>query len=57
LRQVLGFFRGFSPVENSVRFGSNQDGRPSGEAWVSFSKIEEAKKAVREKDRHHLGNR
>ena len=34
-----------------------QDGRPSGEAWVSFSKIEEAKKAVREKDRHHLGNR
>jgi heterogeneous nuclear ribonucleoprotein F/H len=34
-----------------------QDGRPSGEAWISFARLEDARRAVREKDRHHMGDR
>lgn len=33
---VLNFFRGFGVIDNSVTFGVNSEGRPSGEAWVSF---------------------
>uniref|UniRef100_A0A7S0E1H1 RRM domain-containing protein n=1 Tax=Hanusia phi TaxID=3032 RepID=A0A7S0E1H1_9CRYP len=54
---VMGFLKGYNAVETSIRFGNNQDGRPSGEAWISFNRLEDAKRVVREKDRHHLGNR
>jgi heterogeneous nuclear ribonucleoprotein F/H len=51
---VLNFFRGFGVIEGSVTFGVNAEGRPSGEAWVSFNRLEDARRAVREKDRHHM---
>eukprot|EP00960_Hanusia_phi_P076227 768533-Hanusia_phi.AAC.5 len=54
---VVNFFKGFGVLEDSITFGINAEGRPSGEAWVSFNRIEDARKAVREKDRHHMGDR
>lgn len=51
---VYNFFRGFGVIDGSVTFGVNSEGRPSGEAWVSFVKLEDARRAVREKDRHHM---
>jgi hypothetical protein len=56
-QDVASFFRGFGAVENSIQFGFNSDGRPSGEAWVSFTRLEDARRAVREKDRNHMGDR
>ena len=57
INDVLNFFRGFGITEQHVTFGVNSDGRPSGEAWVSFARLEDARRAVREKDRHHMGDR
>ena len=54
---VVNFFKGFGVVESQVQFGYNSDGRPSGEAWISFSRLDDARRAVREKDRHHMGDR
>ena len=70
---VLNFFKVLGVLEESIPFGINsvrhysaknslltqnlQEGRPSGEALVSFNRIEDARKAVREKDRHHMGDR
>jgi heterogeneous nuclear ribonucleoprotein F/H len=48
---------GYGIIENTVTFGMNSDGRPSGEAWISFGRAEDARRAVREKDRHHMGDR
>ena len=42
---------------NDVKIGFNRDGRPSGDALVTFSSAELAKEAVREKNRKHLGHR
>ena len=42
---------------NDVNIGFNRDGRPSGDALVTFSSAELAREAVREKSRKHLGHR
>jgi len=42
---------------NDVKIGFNRDGRPSGDALVTFPSAELAKDAVREKNRKHLGRR
>mmetsp|Transcript_37182 Transcript_37182/g.54534 ORF Transcript_37182/g.54534 Transcript_37182/m.54534 type:complete len:93 (+) Transcript_37182:2-280(+) len=54
---VAAFFRGFGAQEHSIHLGINGDGRPSGEAWISFNRLEDARRAVREKDRNHMGDR
>ena len=41
---------------NDVKIGFNHDGRPSGNALVTFSSAELASEAVREKNRKHLGH-
>lgn len=51
MADVVNFFRGFGVIDGTVTFGVNADGRPSGEAWVSFGRLEDARRAVREKDR------
>jgi hypothetical protein len=32
-------------------------GRPSGDAWISFATVEEASRAVMQRNKQHLGNR
>lgn len=57
IQDVAAFFRGFGAQETTIQFGVNSDGRPSGEAWISFNRVEDARRAVREKDRNHMGDR
>lgn len=47
----------FKVDPNDVKIGFNRDGRPSGDALVTFSSAELAKEAVREKNKKHLGHR
>lgn len=54
---VLAFFTGYDVIRQSVTLGGGHDGRPSGEAWVQFSSPDEASRAVRERNRAHIGSR
>jgi hypothetical protein len=53
----VDFFRGFDVLPESVRFGQDADGRSSGECWVTFRTSEEGHRALREKNRGHIGSR
>jgi heterogeneous nuclear ribonucleoprotein F/H len=53
----MDFFRGFDLLPHSVQIGMTQDGRSSGEGWVTFGSPEEAQRAIIEKNRQHLGSR
>ena len=54
---LLAYVCCFKVDPNDVKIGFNRDGRPSGDALVTFSSAELAKEAVREKNRKHLGHR
>lgn len=54
---VASFFNGYDVMRNSIVLGSTSDGRPSGEAWVQFGSAEEASRAVRDRNRAHMGSR
>lgn len=55
--EVLKFFRGFSIVPETLQFGWDRYGRPSGEAWIAFQSPEEAQRALRERHRDYIGHR
>jgi len=55
--EVSDFFGEFGVVEDNVIMGQNQEGRPSGEAWVQFVDITSAEEARRQKDRQVIGGR
>jgi len=54
---ILSFFEGYGSIADSLQLGVDALGRPSGEAWLTFGSGEEALRAVRERNRHYLGNR
>jgi hypothetical protein len=54
---IFNFFEGYGILAESLQMGLDALGRPSGEAWLSFGSHEEALRAVRERNRHYLGNR
>lgn len=54
---IFHFFEGYDAVVESLQLGVDALGRPSGEAWLTFTSSEEALRAVRERNRHYLGNR
>ncbi|KIZ06356.1 hypothetical protein MNEG_1601 [Monoraphidium neglectum] len=54
---IFNFFEGYDHQVDSLQLGVDALGRPSGEAWLTFSSCEEALRAVRERNRHYLGNR
>jgi hypothetical protein len=43
--EVESFFAGFGLVENTLQFGYNEEGLPSGEAWLDFVSKDEARRA------------
>jgi hypothetical protein len=49
------FFHGYGITRESINLGTTPDGRPSGEAWVTFPDMETGQVAVREKNRKHIG--
>jgi len=55
--EVLSFFNGYEFVAESLHMGSDQMGRPSGEAWIAFASPEEAERAQRERNREYIGSR
>ncbi|GLC42385.1 hypothetical protein PLESTB_000652500 [Pleodorina starrii] len=55
--EILAFFQTYQYLPDTLQIGLDQLGRPSGEAWLSFSSPQEALRAVRDLNRHYLGNR
>ncbi|GIL80509.1 hypothetical protein Vretifemale_9703 [Volvox reticuliferus] len=55
--EILAFFQTYHYLPDTLQIGLDQLGRPSGEAWLSFSSPQEALRAVRDLNRHYLGNR
>lgn len=54
---IFNFFENYGVIAESLQLGVDALGRPSGEAWLTFTSSEEALRAVRERNRHYLGNR
>jgi heterogeneous nuclear ribonucleoprotein F/H/epithelial splicing regulatory protein 1/2 len=54
---IFNFFENHAVIAESLQLGVDVLGRPSGEAWLTFSSSDEALRAVRERNRHYLGNR
>ena len=54
---ILAFFQGYQYLPDSLQIGLDSLGRPSGEAWLTFVTPAEALRAVRDLNRHYLGNR
>lgn len=55
--EILNFFQGFTLKENDIYICYNDEMKPTGEAYVQFVSLEEAQRAVVEKDRKHIGPR
>ncbi|EFJ47748.1 hypothetical protein VOLCADRAFT_117772 [Volvox carteri f. nagariensis] len=55
--EILAFFQTYHYLPDTLQIGLDQLGRPSGEAWLSFSSPQEALRAVRDLNRHYLGTR
>lgn len=57
VHEIVEFFHGYGITRESINLGTTPDGRPSGEAWVTFPDMETGQVAVREKNRKHIGSR
>lgn len=56
-REIQEFFQSFNFIPTSVQIDKDTHGRSSGEGWITFISPEEARRAVREKNRQYLQNR
>lgn len=54
---ILEFFEEFDVVIHSVHIGVDGSGRPTGDGWLTFANQEEAKRAVRERNKKYLQHR
>jgi RNA recognition motif-containing protein len=57
VEDIIEFFKGYKIDENTITFAMNMDGRPTGEAWVTFADKEESQRALKERNRCHIGKR
>ena len=57
IQDIHTFFMGYNFIPESCRIGADGTGRPSGDAWISFATVEEASRAVMQKNKQHLGSR
>ncbi|CAH1437128.1 unnamed protein product [Lactuca virosa] len=55
--EIFEFFKDFKVVEGKVFIACRPDGKATGEAYVEFETIEEAKEAVMVKDKKMIGSR
>ncbi|XP_023221970.1 RNA-binding protein fusilli-like isoform X1 [Centruroides sculpturatus] len=56
--EVLNFFQGIAELSpECIQLQRNGDGRPNGEALVTFPSRADAERAIQEKNRHNMGNR
>ncbi|KAK7469863.1 hypothetical protein BaRGS_00036141 [Batillaria attramentaria] len=58
VQDVVNYFQGFSEVTpEGVQLQTNAEGKPNGDAVVTFLTRSEAERAIVERNRRHLGNR
>lgn len=57
VEDIIEFFSGYEIDPNSIQLRSDGSGRKNGEAFVNFSSAEEAKRAVEDRNRFHMGTR
>jgi len=57
LNDVLNFFNGWELTTDCIQLQRNGDGRPNGEAVVTFPSRADAERAIQEKNRQNIGNR
>ena len=55
--EIREFFQSFNFIPTSVQIDKDTSGRSSGEGWITFVSPDEARRAVREKNRQYLQNR
>lgn len=57
-QDILTFFQGFPELTaDCIQIQRNTDGRPNGEAVVTFPSRAEAERAIQEKNRQNIGSR
>jgi len=56
-QEVKEFFQSFKFIPTSVQIDKDTSGRSSGEGWITFLGPDEARRAVRERNRQYLQNR
>ncbi|KAL5713805.1 hypothetical protein ACHQM5_015850 [Ranunculus cassubicifolius] len=54
---IVEFLEEFEVTEDNVHIGSRPDGKATGEAYVEFESVDDAKRAIMEKDRMTIGSR
>lgn len=54
--EIVEFFGEFNPAEDKIHIGCRPDGKATGEAFVEFDSVDEAKKAM-SKDKMTIGSR
>ncbi|XP_055892353.1 epithelial splicing regulatory protein 1-like isoform X1 [Biomphalaria glabrata] len=58
VQDIMNYFQGFPEVgPDTISIQTNLEGRPNGDALISFTSRLEAERAIVEKNRRHLGNR
>lgn len=57
MQEIVSFFEGFDVIPDTINFGWDRMGRPSGEAWISFRTAEEAERAANNLNKQYIGNR
>ncbi|GFR79852.1 epithelial splicing regulatory protein 1/2, partial [Elysia marginata] len=58
IQDIMNYFQGFPEVgPDTISIQTNLEGKPNGDALISFSSRLEAERAIVEKNRRHLGNR
>ncbi|KAF4525519.1 hypothetical protein B566_EDAN014905, partial [Ephemera danica] len=58
MADVLNFFQGFSEITpECIQMPRGGDGRPTGEALITFPSRADAERAIHEKNRQNMGNR
>eukprot|EP00210_Caulerpa_lentillifera_P008003 g7642.t1 len=56
-QEIKEFFQSFKFIPTSIQIDKDTSGRSSGEGWVTFINPDEARRAVRERNRQYLQNR
>lgn len=56
-QEIREFFSTFNFIPTSVQIDKDTTGRSSGEGWITFVSPDEARRAVRERNRQYLQNR
>ena len=54
---LTGFFKGYKIIPSTIKFGQNEEGRPTGQAACLFENKDDAKFAFSERNGQNMGHR